>query len=47
MSSFSMALKEHRELSLSDKNMDPRKRERTIPMQVLSLGMPRTGTACE
>ena len=25
---------------------DPRKRKRVVPMKVLSLGMPRTGTAC-
>ena len=25
---------------------DPQKRKRVVPMKVLSLGMPRTGTAC-
>ena len=27
-------------------DLDPRKRDRVVPMKVLSLGMPRTGTAC-
>ena len=35
----------HPELFMTS-NEDPRKRKRVVPMQVLSLGMPRTGTAC-
>ena len=26
--------------------VDPRERKRTVPMEVLVLGMPRTGTLC-
>lgn len=28
-------------------DQDPRERKRVVPMEVLSLGMPRTGTACK
>jgi hypothetical protein len=30
-----------------DLNIDRRKCQRTVPMQVLNLGVSRTGTACE
>lgn len=36
----------HPELFLPDMHIDRRKCERVVPMKVLSLGMPRTGTAC-
>lgn len=28
-------------------DQEPRERKRVVPMKVLSLGMPRTGTACK
>lgn len=31
----------------SDRDIDRRQCKRVIPMQVLSLGMPRTGTTCK
>lgn len=36
----------HPELFLPDAHIDRRKCKRVVPMKVLSLGMPRTGTAC-
>ena len=36
----------HPELFAINTDVDPRKRKRVMPMKVLSLGMPRTGTAC-
>ena len=36
----------HPELFVTSTDVDPRKRKRVVPMEVLSLGMPRTGTAC-
>ena len=35
--------KQHKEVSVN-KNEDPRKRKRTVPMEVLSFGYSRTGT---
>jgi hypothetical protein len=37
----------HPELFRPDQNVDRRTCERVIPMKVLSLGISRTGTACE
>jgi hypothetical protein len=37
----------HPELFMADKGVDPRTRKRVVPMEVLALGMPRTGTACK
>ncbi len=36
----------HPELFDDTMDVDPRKRKRILPLKVLSLGMPRTGTAC-
>ena len=37
----------HPELFAEPLYRDPRERKRVRPMEVLSLGMSRTGTACE
>ncbi len=36
----------HPELFSTSSDVDIRTRKRIVPMEVLSLGMPRTGTAC-
>jgi len=36
----------HPEFFIPDSNIDRRGAKRTVPMEVLNLGMPRTGTAC-
>ena len=37
----------HSELFAEPLHGDPRERKRVRPLEVLSLGMSRTGTACE
>ena len=37
----------HPELFVEDRDIDRRNCKRVVPMTVLSLGMPRTGTACQ
>jgi hypothetical protein len=37
----------HPELFVPDQNINRRKCKRVVPLQVMSLGMSRTGTACK
>ena len=37
----------HPELFLPPVNMDRRQRTRLVPMEVMNLGFPRTGTMCK
>jgi hypothetical protein len=36
-----------RDLSRQDEDTDPRSRKRIVPMQVLNMSFPRTGTMCK
>lgn len=46
MSRLPTMQEKHPELFTTTLDVDPRNRNRVVPMKVLSLGMPRTGTAC-
>ena len=48
MASGSKSIEErHPELFAKDLKIDPRTRTRVVPMEVMALGMSRTGTACK
>ena len=37
----------HPELFMPQTNIDRRQRKRVVPMEVMNLGFPRTGTMCK
>lgn len=47
MSQMQTLEEKHPELFQPDLNIDRRQCKRTVPMQVLALGMSRTGTSCK
>jgi hypothetical protein len=47
MSRMQTLEEKHPELFRPDLNIDRRKCTRTVPMEVLALGMSRTGTSCK